>query len=114
MSTQTSHSPIISWRRALLDGTVMNSTLSVLIYSSLAINAEMWLQDYPPDIKAAFGPKSKKAQIQSMILTIPFFGILLGGVIWSNRKLRERKWRGAHLQSRVLAHLCAIRLFLAV
>ncbi|MCA9959804.1 MAG: hypothetical protein KC443_12255 [Anaerolineales bacterium] len=89
MSTQTSHSPIISWRRALLDGTVMNSTLSVLIYSSLAINAEMWLQDYPPDIKAAFGPKSKKAQIQSMILTIPFFGILLGGVIWSNRKLRE-------------------------
>ena len=81
--------PTLSWRRILLDGGVMNGALSALIAGSMAANAEMWLQDYPPKIKEAFGPKSRKAQIQSALLAVPFFGILVGGVVWSNRKLRE-------------------------
>lgn len=79
----------LSWRRVLRDGGAMSGILGALIVGSLAANPEIWLQDYPPDIKEAFGPKSRKAQIQSALLAIPFFGILLGGVIWSNRKLQE-------------------------
>jgi hypothetical protein len=90
MDTQESLiTPALSWRRLLRDGSAMNGALGALILSSLAINPEMWAQDYPPDIKQAFGPKSKTAQIQTALLTVPFFGILLGGVILSNRKLRE-------------------------
>ncbi|NKQ37693.1 MAG: hypothetical protein HF973_19040 [Chloroflexi bacterium] len=89
MNTLTSPSPTFSWRRILLDGGAMSGALGALIVSPLAINAEMWVNDYPSDIKKAFGSKSKKAQIQERILAIPFFGIILGGVIWSNRKLRR-------------------------
>ncbi|MCG8347311.1 MAG: hypothetical protein MI924_05960 [Chloroflexales bacterium] len=67
----------------------MSGALGALISSSLAINAEIWVQDYPPDIRKAFGPKSRKAQIQTAVLAVPFFGILLGGMILSNRKLRR-------------------------
>ncbi|MDX1689094.1 MAG: hypothetical protein R3248_14015 [Candidatus Promineifilaceae bacterium] len=73
----------------MLDGGAMSGALGSLIVASMAVNPEMWLQDYPPAIKEAFGRKSRKAQIQSALLAIPFFGILLGSVIWSNRKLRQ-------------------------
>ncbi len=83
------HPPTFSWHRVLHDGGAMSGALGALIVASMAANPEMWLQDYPPAIKEAFGPKSRKAQIQSMLVAIPFFGILVGGVIWSNRKLRQ-------------------------
>lgn len=88
-SRRSPHTPLISPRRVLLDGSVMSGALGTLIVGSMAANAEIWVQDYPPAIKEAFGPKSRKAHIQSALLAIPFFGFLLGGVIWSNRRLRE-------------------------
>lgn len=88
---KASHSPTISWRRVLLDGGAMSGALGALIVSSMAIDAEMWVQDYPPEIKEAFGPKSRKARIEAALLAIPFFGVLLGGVVWSNRRLRQER-----------------------
>lgn len=95
----TSLAPMVSWRRVLLDGGAMSGALGALIVSSMAINAEMWLQDYPPEIKEAFGPKSRKAQIQSALLAVPFFGILLGGVIWSNRRLQRELRRDSQKEN---------------
>ena len=84
----TSYAPSLTWRRVLLDGGAINGALGVLIFASLRINAEMWVHDYPPDIKEAFGPKSRKAQLQTAVLAPLFFGILLGGIAWSLRRLR--------------------------
>ena len=79
----------LSWKRILLDGSIMNSTVGSLVFSSYLINIEMWVQDYPPDIKEAFGPQSKKAQTQGAIVAVLLIGILLIGIILSNRKLRQ-------------------------
>lgn len=82
-------SSALSWRRILLDGSILNSTVGSLVFSSYLINIEMWVQDYPPDIKEAFGPQSKKAQTQSAVVAVLLIGILLIGIILSNRKLRQ-------------------------
>ena len=79
----------LSWKRILLDGSILNGTVGGLFLSSYLINIEMWVEDYPPDIKEAFGPQSKKAQTQGAIVAILSMGILLIGVILSNRKLRQ-------------------------
>lgn len=81
--------PPITWPRVLKDGSGMNIALGALIVSSIKANAEMWAHDYPPDIKKAFGPKSEKAKRQTRLMTIPFFSILLGGVIYSTWRLRQ-------------------------
>ena len=63
--------PTFVWRRILCDGGVLNGALGALIVGSLAANAEMWVQDYPPKIKEAFGPKSRKAQVQFFMQNEP-------------------------------------------
>jgi hypothetical protein len=83
--------PALSWRRVLLDGSAINGTVATLIIGSLAINAEMWLHDYPPDIQARFGPKSRKAQLQTALLAPLFIGFLLGGILLSLRRLRQER-----------------------
>ncbi len=81
---------MITVRRFLIDCTGYNLLLGALLGGSLAYNAEMWVHDYPPDIKKKFGPRSKSATMQSIILAIPFFFILIGGAIWSNLRLKKR------------------------
>lgn len=88
---RASFRPQLSWRRVLIDGGAMSGGLSLLIGASMMVNPEIWVQDYPPDIREAYGPKSRKAQIQGVLLSLPFFGILLGGAVWSNRRLRQEK-----------------------
>ena len=42
------------------------------------INPEMWLNDYPPDIKDKFGPMSAQANRHRMIFGIPVMFFMLG------------------------------------
>lgn len=44
--------------RALLDGAILIVVLSTIILTSLSRNAELWLDDYPPDIRERCGPMS--------------------------------------------------------
>jgi hypothetical protein len=59
-------------------GLVLSVGLSLMIFVSLYINAEMWLQDYPPDVRTKFGPMSARAKRQRAWLALPFFLYLLG------------------------------------
>ena len=104
------HTSPLSWKRILLDGSAMNGALGTLIYSSMAINPEIWLQAAPPDIQEAVGPKSRKTQIQTVVLAVPFWVILFGGVVWSNRKLR-RDNRGSLTFREAFYHSYALLLF---
>lgn len=81
--------PVWHRKRLFVDSSAMNAALGGLIIASLRLNAEMWLHDYPPDIRATFGEKSAVAERQSRLLAVPFFGILIGAVIWSNGRLRQ-------------------------
>jgi hypothetical protein len=53
-----------------------------MIVVSLMINKEMWLQDYPPDVKARWGPISEKARRQHFVFAIFFFGVLIGAIAY--------------------------------
>ncbi len=78
-----------SVKRFLLDALALNGAMGTLLVGSLAYNAEMWVNDYPPDIREKFGPPGERAKHQSIILAIPFFLILLGSVVWSNFRLKR-------------------------
>ncbi len=69
-------------RESLAIGTVLSAVLSILIVISLMINKEMWLQDYPPDVKAKWGPMSEKAKRQRLVFAVPFFGLMIGAMVY--------------------------------
>ena len=72
-----------------------DAALAAIILGPMYYNAEMWLNDYPPDIKEKFGPMSPQAKKQGLIVAVPFFFVMVGGIIGSN--LRLRKANGGHL-----------------
>ena len=49
-------------RSSISYGLVMSILLGVVITLSQVLNAEIWLDDYPPDIKEKFGPLSQRAK----------------------------------------------------
>lgn len=67
---------------------VMSSTFLTLLF----INPEMWLDDYPPDIRAKFGPMSAKAKRLKWVAGILVLGFFLGIVVAA-----ARQWVQAHL-----------------
>ena len=60
-------------RESLVIGMVLSTALTIMIVVSLIINKEMWLQDYPPDVKSKWGPISEKAKRQHFVFAIFFF-----------------------------------------
>ena len=79
----------LSLKRLLKDILWYDAALAVLILGPLYYNAEMWLNDYPPDIKEKFGPMSHRAKKQGVIVAVPFFFFMIGGILWSNRRLKQ-------------------------
>jgi hypothetical protein len=67
-------------RESLTIGLMLSAVLTIMIVVSLMINNEMWLQDYPPDVKAKWGPMSKKAKRQRFVFAILFFGIMIAAM----------------------------------
>jgi hypothetical protein len=72
---------------SLVYGAIFSGVLTVLIVASLRINPEMYYQDFPEDVKAAWGPMSEKARRQRSLLVIPLFGSMIGIVILATMRL---------------------------
>lgn len=66
---------------SLLYGAILSVVLSVMVMGSLRVNAEIWAHDYPPDVKAKYGPISERSRRQKNLLVIPFFATLLGMIL---------------------------------
>ncbi len=79
----------LSLKRFLVDSATLNVLLSGILLTAVAINPEMMVQDYPPDIREKSGPKSDKAKRQSILLTISFFFVIIGLVVRSNQTLKR-------------------------
>ena len=54
--------PVI--RHALVSGAVLSVALSILLLAVLRFNAEILLNDYPPDIRKQHGPMSERTRRQ--------------------------------------------------
>jgi hypothetical protein len=76
-------------RESLAIGMVLGTVLTVMIVVSLLINKEMWLQDYPPDVKAKWGPISQTANRQHFVFAIAFFGVLIGATVYDVIRLER-------------------------
>ena len=79
----------LSIRRILIDGTIMNVLLTIVVYGSIYINPLFWVSDYPPDIQAAVEsvdlPIGQKIAVGALL-----FCIVIGVSLYSNAKLRRQ------------------------
>ena len=55
----------------LLWGTVFGVVFSIAMLIIGRVNAEMILNDYPPDIREKFGPMSEKTRTQANLASLP-------------------------------------------
>ncbi|MBI5950435.1 MAG: hypothetical protein HY865_02145 [Chloroflexi bacterium] len=60
----------------LLWGTVFGVVFSIAMLIIGRVNAEMILNDYPPDIRAKFGPMSEKTRKQANLASLPLLATL--------------------------------------
>ena len=81
----------LSAKRVLVDGGVMSALLGAIVMASLAYDAEMWHQDYPPDIQERAGPMSERAKRERLVVAVPLFAILFGAPLRSNLKLKRER-----------------------
>jgi len=79
----------VSLKRVLIDGTILNILLSVIVYGSIYANPLIWVHDYPPDIQAVVGDVDIPLA-QTIIFGVLLFGIVIGVVLYSNARLRRQ------------------------
>ncbi len=80
----------LSLKRVLIDGTILNVLLSIIIYGSIYANPMMWVGDYPPDIQAAVGNDTRVPLAQTIIFGVLLFGTVIGVTLYSNARLRQQ------------------------
>lgn len=77
-------------RRILLDGTVLSALFGAFVVISLYVDARLWVQDYPPDIRAVIGDSLKAPLYERIIAGVLFLLVVFGGLLFSNRLLRRQ------------------------
>ena len=73
--------PIIS--HALLYSVLLSGVLFTLILGLVRINPEILLNDYPPDIRAKYGPMSERSKRQRIPVAILVLVVMIGIVTLS-------------------------------
>jgi hypothetical protein len=79
----------LSLKRGLIDGTILNILLTVILYGSIYVNPLIWVHDYPPDIQVVVGDVDIPPA-QAIIVGVLFFGVTIGLVLYSNARLRRQ------------------------
>lgn len=68
---------------ALESGVLLSAVLFALLLLVLRANPEIMLNDYPPDIKAKWGPMAESTKRQRALVAGVFMMVILGVVAWS-------------------------------
>jgi tetrahydromethanopterin S-methyltransferase subunit B len=79
----------LAFQTGLLYGIVFSLLFSALLLVMIRINPEMMLNDYPPEIKARYGPASEKTKKQRKPFVILFFLIVFGVPLLSILRLDQ-------------------------
>jgi len=61
----------------LIYGAVLGAATVILISAMIWWNAEILLREYPPDIRQAHGPMSRRARRQHIIASVVFIGVFV-------------------------------------
>ena len=73
--------PIVT--RALEFGLLLSAVLIALLLVVLRVNPEILLNDYPPDIRAKWGPIRERTKRQRVFVAGIFAVVVIGFVVWS-------------------------------
>jgi hypothetical protein len=65
-------------QNALLFGVLLSVLIVILMVASSAVALDMWLDDYPPDIKAKYGAMSEKGKRVKPFVAVVLIGTMLG------------------------------------
>src|SRR5215471_8464465 len=77
--------PIIT--HAAKFGLLLSVILFALLLMVLRVNPEIMLNDYPPDIRAKWGPMTERTKRQRVLVAAVSGVVILGVVAWSVRTL---------------------------
>ena len=72
----------------LFFGAILSLLLVALMLGSLAVAPDIWVNDYPPDIREKYGPKSARAKRFTPYFSLLFFAIMIGVLAFSLVRLR--------------------------
>jgi hypothetical protein len=72
---------------ALEVGVMLGIVVSGLLLAILRANPEIMLNDYPPDIRAKWGPMTERTKRQRVFVTILLLVVVLSICAWSIRSL---------------------------
>jgi hypothetical protein len=77
-------SPLLSLlQHGVVFGLILSGLLMVIMLGSMLWNPAIWAGDYPPDIKARFGPPDARTQRQKRLITLPFLAVVIGVSAWA-------------------------------
>ncbi len=75
--------PAISPRRLFVDGLVLSALFSIVVLGSVGLNPAIWLDDYPPDVRAAIGDSMPQPRALQVVIGALLVLVIIGGLIWS-------------------------------
>src|SRR5215831_7774541 len=68
---------------AFTSGLVLSVVVAALLLAVLRTNAEILLHDYPPDVRAKWGPMTARTRRQRVTVVCGFLVAIVGVVAWS-------------------------------
>ncbi len=80
----------LSIKRIIVDGSILSLLIGLLVVGSMYYNAEIFHDDYPPDIQERAGPMSQRAKRQRRFVAFPLLLLVFGMPIYSNLKLKRQ------------------------
>ena len=96
-------------RHSLKYGLIMSVVLTPLLGASLYVNPEMWINDYPPDIREAVGPMSEGTRLQATVAASVILPIMIGVPIYSLVSLKRQRphlsFRSAFLSTFIVGNV---------
>ena len=78
-------------QHSLFYGAILSLVMSITFLTLMVLNPEVWVGDYPPDIKEKFGPMSAKAQKLKKLAGLPVLLLIFSTVGWA-----MVRWAGTH------------------
>jgi hypothetical protein len=81
--------PAFSAKQIGRDGSILSLIFGVSVFGMMAYEPEIWVHDYPPDIRQKWGEKSPRAKKLTKLLGVPFLVIFFGGLVYSACQLRR-------------------------